>query len=180
MSIFIKSLGIEYNGEVVVTDIDDCLIYTTKSIIKHGIQPKKFYFNDRVNELNKESVVENAELTDWGREFISLVTSGVITNFFLVTSAKKRLDILVYKFKLYNFLKKGSKRVVQESMSNAEKVAFCNNIKDKTIYVDDKIAVSVNVDNELVTCITYPKMDSRSQRVVKRQKRVMRRRNEKV
>ncbi len=93
---YLKSLEIELAGRKIITDIDDCLFLTTKSINEHKIWIHKFWFDKHTYRKNKSSVFEKADLTEWGKEFVELVKNG-FENYELITAGRNRLDILVKK-----------------------------------------------------------------------------------
>ena len=146
----IKSLDIEYSRQQVITDIDDCLMLTSNSIKEHGIKMKSFYFNNEIYEANKESVIMNAKLTDWGKEFCELINDKKIPNYLLLTSAKNRIDIIARNFNVeYNCIK--------ENLLNKEKITLLNVIIKPSIYIDDKYKVIKRISNNNVKTIWYPK-----------------------
>lgn len=146
----IKSLNIEFNGEFVITDIDDCIFQTSKSIKKQGINKRLFYFNNEIYEKNKVIVFENAEMTDWGIEFLELIKKGVIINYKLITASKNRIEILSKKLNI-------DKSYIIESMSNDDKVIYLNKIDVNSLYVDDKLRVINKIKNRLINTVNYPK-----------------------
>lgn len=163
----INSLNIEYNNELVITDIDDCLMLTTNSIKKHKIRIKSFYKNIAINNKYKESVYMNAELTEWGKEFIKLVSNSVIKNYKLITSAGNRMDIICKKFGVDAYY-------VHELVSNKDKVIYLNDLNVKAIYIDDKVIVLNKITNSNIKLINYPEKSVRivSGRKKKRMKRM--------
>lgn len=160
----IKSLDVEFDGEYIITDIDDCLIYTSKSIRKHCINKRLFYFNSKIYEKNKHSVFSDAEFTEWGIEFLDLVGKGLIKNYKLITKAGNRIEILCDKFNI-------DKSNILESMSKADKIGFLNSIESKAIYIDDKVSVIEGIDNKLIATVNFPK----KQIIYKRKKQHKRR-----
>lgn len=147
--IYIESLKIEYNGELIITDVDDCLMKSRSSIIKHGFRPKNFYFNEKVYNENKEKIFKDAELTEWGREFISLTKNRLINNFILLTSAENRNLILEQKFNISN-------SIIKEGFSKLKKVEFLNSIDDECLYIDNSSFVKSNLKKDNIKCIIYP------------------------
>src|SRR5574343_557491 len=82
----ISLLNIEYNNELIITDVDDCLIKTTESILAHGLTKKDFWFNKDIYESNYISVFKESELTDWGIEFSDLIKKNQLTNYEIIKS----------------------------------------------------------------------------------------------
>lgn len=60
----IKSLDLIINNTKMITDIDDCLFLTSKSIRENGLSKRIFWFDDNVYNNNKKQVFSNAELTN--------------------------------------------------------------------------------------------------------------------
>lgn len=143
---YIKSLEIEYQGELLISDIDDCLIYTTKSLKSYGFEKRDFWFDEGIYEENKQKVFENAKLTPWGKEFSELKTD---INYLLLTAAPNRKEIILNRFNIESCK-------LTESMSDTEKIYYINNIKEKCFYIDDKQRVLNEIINEKVTTIHFP------------------------
>lgn len=146
----INSLGIDYSGETIITDIDDCLVFTTKSIKSNNINKKKFWFNNDIYKKNKSKIFLSAELTEWGREFIHLTSNGIIKDFILITSAFDRKELIIEKFKIKNTL------LILEGYSSDEKIEFLNTFPRPLIYVDDKLRV-INKLKKEIQSVNYPK-----------------------
>jgi len=83
----IESLNIELDGRRIITDIDDCIIKTTESIQKSGLNKREFWFNSNIYNQNKLSVFNNAVFTNWGKELLSIVENGKILDVEFLTSA---------------------------------------------------------------------------------------------
>ncbi len=149
----IESLRIDYKNEFIISDIDDCIFDTTKSIIELGVSRKRFYFDKNFYEQNKHEVFKNAKLTEWGQELIELIDKQIVTKYLLITSASNRLQILCDKLNI-------NKDNVIESMKDSEKLEYLNGVSTQTIYVDDKTKVINNLDNNLIQGINYPKKSS--------------------
>ena len=98
--ILLKSIWVDYEGQKIITDIDDCLIHTSESIINHRIRNSDFWFKPEIYERNKKKVFMGAELTRWGKEFVELVKDGTIKEWELITAAKARREILTTPFSL--------------------------------------------------------------------------------
>ena len=143
---WLDSLGIEYDGELVVTDVDDCLIATSESIERLGFRKSVFYFSEDVYQANKDNVFNGAVLTDWGKEFVRLVSNGTFKDSILLTAAGDRLSILSNRF---------GTNLIMEDMEDFRKVMYLNDIDVKTIYVDDKKRMSKMISNNNVKVIIY-------------------------
>ena len=147
--VYIKSLGIEYMGGVLVSDVDDCLIHTSRSISRLGLDKRTFFYDDLIYERYKRQVFENVELTSWGKEFIRLVEGGLLVDYKLLTAAKNRIDILLRIFPI-------SRDRIIENIPDSRKVKILNNVDRECIYVDDKQSVTRRIDNAYITTINYP------------------------
>jgi len=51
--------------------------------------------------------------------------------------------------------------LIKEGFSDEEKVKYLNEIKEPCIYVDDKLSVILNVNNDFIQCVNYPKLSDR-------------------
>jgi hypothetical protein len=160
----INSLNIEYNNELIITDVDDCLMFTSKSIRKHNLRRKSFYMNKVINDKYKHSVYNNAELTEWGREFVDMVSNSIINRYKLITQASNRNDILCNKFNVI------ASNVI-ESMSTIDKAEYLNSLNEKIIYVDDKTRVIKQVCNDKIVFVNYPMFIARPIRRFKHNRR---------
>lgn len=145
---YIESLKLIINDVKIITDVDDCLFLSSKSIREHGLDKRIFWFNDDVYDKNKNDVFEKAELTAWGRDFVSLVSSG-FTNYKLVTAGRDRIDILTSKLGVDG-------ENVMQSMSDMDKIDYLNYIEEDCIYVDDKLKVIKRLTNANVHPVNYP------------------------
>lgn len=145
----IKSLNLKLDNVNVITDIDDCLMLSSKSIRSNNFSTKSFFFDSDIYDEHKKKVFSEAELTDWGKEFISLIESGEVKDYLLITSGRDRIDILCEKFGV------DSNRIM-ENMSNNDKLIYLNQVKEESLYVDDKTLVINEVRNDFVKCINYP------------------------
>ncbi len=147
----IKSLNIQYTGEIIITDIDDCLMFTSRAIQKNGFTLKDFWFDEILYTKWKKIVFESVELTEWGIELIDLISKNIIDHaaVIFITAAPNRFDILknIYPVTIDN---------LHEGMSDNEKTNFINNFQKSALYVDDKMAVLDQVDNPLVKKIKFP------------------------
>src|SRR5574343_53890 len=120
----ISLLNIEYNNELIITDVDDCLIKTTESILAHGLTKKDFWFNKDIYESNYISVFKESELTDWGIEFSDLIKSNQLTNYEIITSASNRNNYLCSK--LFIDIKH-----IKEGYSSLEKKTYIKSIPNR-------------------------------------------------
>jgi len=150
---FIKSLQIHLPNYLIITDIDDCLIYSSRSIREHGLNKRNFYFDEDLCNEFKYSVFSEAELTEWGVEFFGLIKSGHIVNYKLITAAKNRIEILCEKFNI-------NASNILENYSDSEKVIWLNSLKENSLYVDDKLKVISQVKNKNIECVNFPKKSS--------------------
>lgn len=162
----IQSLNIEYNNQLLITDIDDCLIKSTESIKRLGLDIKRFYLNHEINFKYKEKVFNQAELTEWGKEFKNMIENGKLTNYILLTSASNRKNIIVSIFGIE------PDRLI-EGMSGLDKVDYLNSIVEPFIYIDDKPLVGIYSDNTKGTFITYPKRKTKKLNYYKKRKRIL-------
>lgn len=145
----IKSLEIVINDTKIITDIDDCLFLSSKSIRENGLSKRVFWFDEDTYESNKHQVFENAELTEWGKEFIDMVANG-FSDYTLITAGRNRTDILINKLGV-------KEENIIQAMSDEEKADYLNCIEKDCIYVDDKMQVIRELNNANVTPINYPK-----------------------
>ncbi len=106
----IESLGIEYNGELLITDVDDCLIETSASVVEHGYTLQEFWFNapDYTSCETKTAVFQCAQLTQWGAELVRLIRDNNIKKIVLLSSAKGREKMLISRFGLNEMFNDGS------------------------------------------------------------------------
>ena len=146
----IESLGIEYSGIKIITDIDDCLMKTTEAISRANIGKAIFWKFKAVYDANKQAVFGDAELTEWGVEFIDMIRSGTLIDYELITSAHDRAEIICSKFGI-----ESSK--IKEAMPDRAKVMMLNGLDCPAIYVDDKSQVISMISNPLVLAVNYPK-----------------------
>jgi len=150
MHMRINSLNREYCNEIIISDIDDCILKSTNSIRSHSLTNKEFYFNDHTYNEYKERVFMSAELSEWGKELISLIKDGTFKKVILLTAAKERSYILSQRLPM-------DKIELHENMPDMEKVQFMSKIQDKCIYVDDKMNVLYSILNKNITKIHYPR-----------------------
>ena len=137
-------------SQMVITDVDDCLILTTESLKAHGVSKKTFYFDMTVYEQHKHRIFYSATITPWGREFMMMVKARKIRNYMVITAARNRADILHSIFGI-------DKRFEKEDMSNKDKVLYLNSIREPFIYVDDKNDIINKIDNPcMVQTFLYP------------------------
>lgn len=147
----IESLNIEYSGEKIITDIDDCIFFTTKSIKAHKLTRRGFWLDPEIYDKNKNSVFEKAELTAWGKELLFLIKnlSLTLSKVEFITAAYDRTEILKEKFLLLNLN-------IQEGLVDSEKTKYLNTINDPVIYVDDKTTVINNLRNSNIKSVLFP------------------------
>lgn len=162
----INSLNIEYNNQRLITDIDDCLIKSSKSIKSLGLDRRNFYLNPDIYSKYKEKVFYNAELTEWGKEFKNMIKSGKLTNYLLLTSAGERMYIIINIFDIE------PKRLF-EGITGSMKVNFLNSLQHNFIYIDDKPLVGITAENTFGTFITYPRREVKKLKYFKRKKKVL-------
>ena len=144
----IQSLNLDYNGEIVITDIDNCLIDTDGAIREWGLTRYRYWFNEQTYQANKYNVTMSANITNWGREFLDLINNGTIQDYKLFTVGGDRADILEEKLTGINTM------LLFEDMQEIAKAAYLNRMSLPTIYVDDRKEVSKLVYNKNVKCIT--------------------------
>lgn len=144
----IQSLRVRYEGQLLITDIDDCLIKTTKAIEAKGLKKKNFWLNKEIYERYKKEVLYTSELTSWGLEFFEGIKQGLIKNFKLLTSGRERKDLIISRFNLPS-------ECLMEGYSLENKIKYLNDLTIPAIYVDDKTNINVLVLNEKVKVIHY-------------------------
>lgn len=138
----IKSLNINYSGQYIITDVDDCIMLTSKSIIGAGYTKESFWFGNVPNDIRNQIFV-NAKLTEWGKELLKLPMAVVE----LLTEANNRCGILYDKTGI---------KTIKEGYSTIQKINYLNSISVLTIYVDDKLSVIAGINNPLIESINYP------------------------
>lgn len=144
----IKSLNIEYYGQKIITDIDNCVIMTSEAIAKHGLNEHKFWYDPETYEKNKFWVFKDARLTDWGKELLELIVSGVVTNYEFLTAARNRLVIISEKLGV-------DKSRIKQAYSDENKIKYLNQICVECIYVDDISKVINGLTNSNVYPVIY-------------------------
>ena len=145
---YIKSLKLNVKDVKIISDVDDCLFYTSESIKNHGLKKVDFWFNDDIYNEYKLSVFQNAKLTNWGSEFLELV-NGHNLNYLLLTAGRNRMSILKSKLGV-------DENNVIEGIGDEDKIYLLNNIKEKCIYVDDKYGLIPQITNTYIKAIHYP------------------------
>lgn len=138
----IESLNIKYSNQKIITDVDDCIMFTSKAIIDAGYTKEIFWFGNVPNDIRKQIFIQS-ELTEWGKELLKLPNGNVE----LLTEATNRYDILHDKI--------GIKTII-EGYSTIQKIDYLNSISVPTIYVDDKLSVIAGINNPLIESINYP------------------------
>jgi hypothetical protein len=153
----IESLGIEYNGEVLITDVDDCLIETSTSVVDHGYTLQEFWFNaPHYNSCEiKTAIFQCAQLTQWGSELIRLIGDKKVSKIVFLSSAKGREGMLISRFGVGDMVECGGVEFLTGYDSNM-KIEYLNSISSSSIYVDDRINVIGNISNYFVNAIQYP------------------------
>lgn len=144
---YIKTLDLQFEGNKIVTDIDDCLIDTTAEIKRLGLKPKTFWFTDHVYEKYKHQIFLNAPLTPWGEEFFQLIRTNEI-EFELLTAARNRLKLLVERFNL-------PEESILENYLSIEKAEYLNAIQTSCLYVDDDFVTLQLITNSNITKVNY-------------------------
>lgn len=145
----IKTLNIEITDELIVSDIDDCLIKSSGYINAIGYTKRQFYGNKAIYNTYKDNVILNANLTDWGYEFINIIQRGLIPidRLMLITAAKNRKESIMNRFNL-------NEQQIVQGMSDEFKIQHLMSINKKLIYVDNKRFSSPK--SELIKMIVYP------------------------
>ena len=144
---YIKSLDITIKGHKIITDVDDCLISSSKAIDRLGLSIKRFWRNEALYKSKKKKVFESAKLTKWGEEFKTLINNG-FDNYILLTAANDRSEILKEKFGI-------DPDKLMEGCEDLDKIKFLDSIKESSIYIDDKNTVINQTKNHLITCKKY-------------------------
>ncbi|WP_299529065.1 hypothetical protein [Ulvibacterium sp.] len=151
---YLHSIDIEYHGQTLITDIDDCLIHTTQSIKDCDLDKRSFWFDDGIYSLYKDEVMSNAEFTAWGYEFLNHSTKATFNEVILLTAAGDRLAAIKKKF-FFNDSKVLDSVKVIEGCADTKKIEFLNDFTDPCIYVDDKPQVVYGIKNPLVKSILF-------------------------
>ncbi|MEA1784730.1 hypothetical protein U1E44_01380 [Arenibacter sp. GZD96] len=146
---YIESLNILYQGEFLISDIDDCIIYSSMSIRRHNIKKTYFYFNESIYDEFKRAVFLSAHLTPWGKEFLKLKQSLEFNDYLLLTASGNRMEILCEKLSIPTLDK------IKENQTNQMKIDFLNCIDTPCIYVDDKVEVLNQISNNLVKTVLH-------------------------
>ncbi len=152
---FLKPLDIDLNGRLVITDIDDCLIRTTDSILENHLSKRQFWMDQATYQSNKELVFKMAEFTAWGHEFVYALRQGKIKSAVLLTSAKDRLDIIQREL-FFDDPSVLSRVEILEGQTSQMKIDYLNQVKDRSIYVDDKTEVLKLITNKRVEVFQFP------------------------
>ena len=126
----IKSLKIIYKGEPIISDIDDCLIKTSKLLKAKRISKRYMFYG-----MNFD-VFKQVELTEWGKDLKELINMEYPVT--LWTSGKNRFYILKDLF--------GSENII-EGMSEQDKINGLKYIDEPIIYVDDKRLKGIHNNN---------------------------------
>ena len=147
---YLKSLNCDIGKRTIITDIDDCLIFTTKSIKRYKLRIREFWCNPLVYKRNKVKVFNNAQKTQWGIEFKKLIDSG-FDNYILLTAAKSRKEIIA---KVFNV----DPNKIIEACEDDDKINFLKEFKSDFVYVDDKTYVIKALSDKL--CVNYPNKKS--------------------
>lgn len=145
----IKSLDIDILKNTIISDIDDCIFFTSKSLEELNIKKTEFWYLDHIFDKYKDEVFNNAQLTEWGKEFKEMVING-FEDYILITSSPNRTEIL--KKKLFI----DEKKIIQ-GISDIDKVYFLNEFTKNAIYIDDKLFVIKQIENKKIQSINYPK-----------------------
>ena len=149
----IKSLNVFITSELIISDVDDCLIQSSKAIKAAGFSPNQFYGDRDLYNVNKDIVFNNADLTDWGSELKHMIDNNQINpdNVVLLTSASNRFKSIQNIFKLH-------RRNVREGILNQDKIKYLSGLTEPAVYVDNKRIWLGVLDNKLVRCINFPKV----------------------
>jgi hypothetical protein len=143
----IQSLNITYDNQIIISDVDDCILRTSASIRAHGLRLRQYYYNQDIKDEYMASVTAKSILTGWGNELINMVNSGAIKEYTLLTAMAGRGKLLSDRLGINN---------IREGVEDWEKIDILNSIDKPCIYVDDKLTVINGVYNPNVTCINYP------------------------
>jgi len=128
-------------------DITDYNLIT--DILK--IYKKDFYFNRDLFDKENKNVMMLSSLTAWGIVFKYIIINKLHENYMILTSAFDRTEAFLNKFDSIE-----SGKIIQE-ISNEQKIDYLNNLKEKTIYIDDNNYVINRINNHNVISILYPK-----------------------
>lgn len=150
----IESLNIRYSGQKIITDVDDCIMLTSKAIIDAGYTKEDFWFGNVPNDIKKQIFIQS-KLTEWGKELLKLPI-GIVE---LLTEASNRCDILHNKTGI---------NTIKEGYSTIQKINYLNSISVATIYVDDKLSVIAGINNPLIESINYPPKNNYWKRTMRR------------
>jgi hypothetical protein len=144
---YIKSLKFKYDNQLIICDVDVCILRTSASIRAHGLRLRQYYYNQDIKDEYMASVTAKSILTGWGVELINMVNSGAIKEYTLLTAMAGRGKHLSDRLALDKII---------EGMEDWDKIAYLNGVNKPCIYVDDKLTVINGVYNPNVTCINYP------------------------
>jgi hypothetical protein len=146
---YIQSLNITYDNQIIISDVDDCILRTSASIRAHGLRLRQYYYNQDIKDEYMASVTAKSILTGWGNELINMVSDGAIRDcdYTLLTAMAGRGNLLTDRLGIDNII---------EGMEDWDKITYLNGVNKPCIYVDDKLTVINGVDNPNVTCINYP------------------------
>ncbi len=153
----IRTLGINHAHQVIISDIDDCLIKTSDAIKRAHIKKKSFWMNEDIYNQMSQHVFIDCELTNWGHE-INDISRDKDVHIILISAAPiGRFEMIKHLFPLITN--------VLEGVKPSEKVEYLNQLTKESIYVDDKINVIKEVRNKLITLVNYPKIIGRTKRM---------------
>ena len=131
----IKSLRINYQGQPIISDIDDCLIKTSKLLRNKRINKRYMFYGYNMR------IFEQVEITAWGKELKEIIKDYPVT---LWTAGKNRMHILKELFNTDNII---------EGMSDDDKISRLQNINEDVLYVDNKRLKGIH--NNKVKYIIY-------------------------
>ena len=124
---------------MIISDIDDFILLTSKALKRMNINKKKYFFNDIVFSNNKARVTDGSILTEWGKHVVDIIKSG--EDYLLLTSANDRHDELCLRFGVDDL------NIIQ-CCSDVDKIKLLNNIGNPFVYADDKLSVLSMIDNK--------------------------------
>ena len=151
---YIESLGIHYEGQMIITDIDDCVLLTSNSIRELGLDKESFWFNASLYNQYKDLVTMNAIITPWGIELLNLIKNGIVEKFAFITHAKDRSWILCSMFKI-------NPVHILEAISPSQRIEWINAYKDPVIYVDNNDLAINSIINPNAITVMYPLLNKK-------------------